>query len=140
MVHIGLIGCGYWGPNLLRNFAKVRECQVVAAADLDAGKLPLSQPPKLTTVAGPPLRSPWGLAWDGRRVFVANAGTHQIWVYDPAASKALRAISHSPRASASSAVRHSGGLGSGMKRDHNSRQGHGRTRAIRTASRVSAAG
>ena len=57
--------------------------------DLDAGKLPqLSQPPKLTTVAGPPLRSPWGLAWDGRRVFVANAGTHQIWVYDPAASKA----------------------------------------------------
>ena len=39
MVHIGLIGCGYWGPNLLRNFAKVRECQVVAAADLDAGKL-----------------------------------------------------------------------------------------------------
>ena len=51
--------------------------------DLDTGK-----PPKLTTVAGPPLRSPWGVAWDGRRVFVANAGTHQIWVYDPATSRA----------------------------------------------------
>jgi hypothetical protein len=43
----------------------------------------------MTMVAGPPLRSPWGLAWDGRRLFIANAGTHQIWVYDPATTGAL---------------------------------------------------
>jgi len=39
MVHVGIIGCGYWGPNLIRNFMKVQGCQVVAAADLDPRKL-----------------------------------------------------------------------------------------------------
>lgn len=28
------------------------------------------------------LRSPWDLAWDGRRLFIAMAGSHQIWVWD----------------------------------------------------------
>ena len=34
-----------------------------------------------------PLRSPWDVAWDGepRRLFVAMAGSHQIWAFDPAA-------------------------------------------------------
>jgi len=35
MVRVGVIGCGYWGPNLIRNFVKVEGCQVVAAADVD---------------------------------------------------------------------------------------------------------
>lgn len=39
MVRIGIIGCGYWGPNLIRNLAKVEQCRVVAAADLDLIKL-----------------------------------------------------------------------------------------------------
>ncbi len=39
MVRVGVIGCGYWGPNLLRNFLKVLECQVVVAADMDAARL-----------------------------------------------------------------------------------------------------
>jgi DNA-binding beta-propeller fold protein YncE len=30
------------------------------------------------------LRSPWDLAWDGALLYVAMAGTHQIWAYDPA--------------------------------------------------------
>lgn len=30
------------------------------------------------------VRSPWGLAWDGRRLFIAEAGQHRIQVYDPA--------------------------------------------------------
>jgi predicted dehydrogenase len=33
MIHIGLIGCGYWGPNLIRNFMKAKGCNLVAAAD-----------------------------------------------------------------------------------------------------------
>src|SRR4051812_5758862 len=33
MVNVGLIGCGYWGPNLIRNFSKVRECRIEAVAD-----------------------------------------------------------------------------------------------------------
>ncbi|HMC04444.1 MAG TPA: hypothetical protein VKJ83_03125, partial [Actinomycetota bacterium] len=55
---------------------------------LDDGSLDDGKPASLVTVAGPPLRSPWGLAWDGRRVFIANAGTHQVWVYDPATARA----------------------------------------------------
>jgi predicted dehydrogenase len=31
---IGIIGCGYWGPNLLRNFIGIPEVGKVAAADL----------------------------------------------------------------------------------------------------------
>jgi predicted dehydrogenase len=34
-----MIGYGYWGPNLIRNFLKIRECQVVAIADLDPNRL-----------------------------------------------------------------------------------------------------
>jgi thiol-disulfide isomerase/thioredoxin len=37
---------------------------------------------------GRPLRSPWGLAWDGHRLFIAAAGTHQLWIYDPATAGA----------------------------------------------------
>jgi len=33
MVNVGLIGCGYWGPNLIRNFTKTKDCKVVAVAD-----------------------------------------------------------------------------------------------------------
>ena len=29
------------------------------------------------------LRSPWDLAWDGELLYVAMAGSHQIWFYDP---------------------------------------------------------
>lgn len=43
-LRIGIIGCGYWGPNLLRNFLKADGCEVVAVADLDASRLaPLSR-------------------------------------------------------------------------------------------------
>jgi DNA-binding beta-propeller fold protein YncE len=34
------------------------------------------------------LRSPWDLAWDGSLLYVAMAGAHQIWFYDPAAGEA----------------------------------------------------
>jgi predicted dehydrogenase len=39
MTNIGLIGCGYWGPNLLRNFMKIRGARVVAVADLNPARL-----------------------------------------------------------------------------------------------------
>lgn len=38
-VRIGLIGCGYWGDKLLRNFAATEGCDVVAIADVDADHL-----------------------------------------------------------------------------------------------------
>ncbi|MEO8226546.1 MAG: Gfo/Idh/MocA family oxidoreductase, partial [Gemmatimonadota bacterium] len=30
---IGVIGCGYWGPNLIRNFARHAQCSVLAVCD-----------------------------------------------------------------------------------------------------------
>ena len=33
MIKAGIIGLGYWGPNLLRNFCKNPNIDVVAAAD-----------------------------------------------------------------------------------------------------------
>ena len=34
MVNIGVIGCGYWGPNLVRNFNQIKECNVLWCSDL----------------------------------------------------------------------------------------------------------
>lgn len=36
---IGAIGCGYWGPNLIRNFIEIPEADLVAVVDLDQSRL-----------------------------------------------------------------------------------------------------
>jgi predicted dehydrogenase len=36
---IGVIGCGYWGPNLLRNFAENETGQLRWICDVDEGRL-----------------------------------------------------------------------------------------------------
>lgn len=38
-VHVAVIGCGYWGPNLIRNFASLPEVRAVTACDLDRSRL-----------------------------------------------------------------------------------------------------
>jgi predicted dehydrogenase len=38
-IRIGVIGCGYWGPNLIRNLVDLPSSQVVAAADLREERL-----------------------------------------------------------------------------------------------------
>jgi predicted dehydrogenase len=43
MINIGIIGYGYWGPNLVRNFAETPGAVVAAVADLDTAKLELVQ-------------------------------------------------------------------------------------------------
>ena len=43
MINLGLIGYGYWGPNLLRNFAETPGLNVGAVSDLDTSKLALVQ-------------------------------------------------------------------------------------------------
>ena len=35
VISIGIIGYGYWGPNLVRNFAEMNGATVAAVADLD---------------------------------------------------------------------------------------------------------
>lgn len=43
MINVGVVGYGYWGPNLVRNFAETPGAQVKAVADLDSQKLALVQ-------------------------------------------------------------------------------------------------
>ena len=39
MEGIGIIGCGYWGPNLLRNFHTNPNVEMRSACDLDQDRL-----------------------------------------------------------------------------------------------------
>ncbi len=39
MLNVGVIGCGYWGPNLIRNFSQLNESCVVRVADFDGNRL-----------------------------------------------------------------------------------------------------
>ncbi len=39
MIKVGVIGCGYWGPNLIRNFNALPDCELVAISDLDEARL-----------------------------------------------------------------------------------------------------
>src|SRR5688572_8039866 len=41
VINIGVVGYGYWGPNLVRNFAETPGAELVAVADLDTRKLDL---------------------------------------------------------------------------------------------------
>ena len=43
MIKIGVIGYGYWGPNLVRNFAETPGMGVAGVADLDPKKLEIVQ-------------------------------------------------------------------------------------------------
>lgn len=39
MVTIGIVGCGYWGPNLVRNFHSLEGCKVKTICDIDDKRL-----------------------------------------------------------------------------------------------------
>jgi predicted dehydrogenase len=39
MINVGIIGCGYWGPNLVRNFVELSGCTVSHLCDLDRDRL-----------------------------------------------------------------------------------------------------
>ena len=39
MISMGIIGCGYWGPNLIRNYNQLPNCNMLICCDLDGKKL-----------------------------------------------------------------------------------------------------
>jgi predicted dehydrogenase len=43
MIGIGVVGYGYWGPNLVRNFSEVSGARVVGVSDLNSDKLAVAQ-------------------------------------------------------------------------------------------------
>ena len=55
MIGVGVIGYGYWGPNLVRNFMEVPGAKVVCVSDLRKDRLALAQTryPSITTVTDP---------------------------------------------------------------------------------------
>jgi hypothetical protein len=36
---VGVVGCGYWGPNLVRNFKSLPDCELSAMCDLSEARL-----------------------------------------------------------------------------------------------------
>lgn len=38
-IDVGIVGCGYWGPNLIRNFGSLADCSVRAVCDVDRDRL-----------------------------------------------------------------------------------------------------
>ena len=38
-IQIAVVGCGYWGPNLIRNFSALPECKVRYVCDKDEKRL-----------------------------------------------------------------------------------------------------
>ncbi len=39
MIGIGVIGCGYWGPNLIRNLYELEDCRLSAVCDVREDRL-----------------------------------------------------------------------------------------------------
>ncbi|QHI70269.1 Gfo/Idh/MocA family protein [Tichowtungia aerotolerans] len=40
-INVGVVGCGYWGPNLIRNFASLKGCKLKSVCDQDESRLDL---------------------------------------------------------------------------------------------------
>lgn len=38
-LNVAVVGCGYWGPNLIRNFKQIPDCRMKVCCDLDSKKL-----------------------------------------------------------------------------------------------------
>ena len=36
---LGIVGCGYWGPNLIRNFSALNTCRVKTVCDMSQARL-----------------------------------------------------------------------------------------------------
>ena len=104
MIQIGIIGYGYWGPNLLRNFTDVSGATVTAVADLDSGKLEtlrrryptlkvtndfqeLLRDPQLDAIV---LATPEGSHFE-LGIAALKAGKH-LWLEKPMAETSLQAL------------------------------------------------
>ncbi|MGH7178217.1 MAG: Gfo/Idh/MocA family protein, partial [Tepidisphaeraceae bacterium] len=121
MINVGIIGYGYWGPNLARNFAEISTASVRAVADLDSGKLAavkrryptvnttrdlrdlLNDPDLDAIVVATPVRTHYELA-----LAALQAGKH-VWVEKPmteSSEQASRLIDEADRRGLVLAVDH----------------------------------
>ena len=56
-LNVGVVGCGYWGPNLIRNFRGLSECKVKVICDQDENRL------RQVKTLYPELRTETSLGW-----------------------------------------------------------------------------
>lgn len=102
-MRIGIVGYGYWGPNLVRNFAETPRAEVAAVADLDPQKLDIVKRryPTVRTTTNPQdlLRAPdidaIAIATPVHTHFelgmaVLKAGKH-LWLEKPMTETSLQA-------------------------------------------------
>ena len=89
MIGVGVIGYGYWGPNLVRNFAEAADTRIVAVSDL--------RPNRLTLAAS---RFPGIHATQDHRELLANPKVDAVAISTPVSThfslgmEALRAGKH----------------------------------------------
>lgn len=103
MITVGIIGYGYWGPNLLRNFAETTGVTVRGVADLDVRKLEAVQrrypavatsADYMTLIADPAIdavaiATPVGTHFE-LAMTALKAGKH-VWVEKPMTETSLQA-------------------------------------------------
>jgi len=75
MIGIGVIGYGYWGPNLVRNFATTPDARVIAVCDLDQQRRDLAA-----------LRHPGIETTDNPRALLENRAVDAVAIATPVAS------------------------------------------------------
>jgi predicted dehydrogenase len=98
MIGVGVIGYGYWGPNIVRNFAELADARVVAVADLSGERLAqvkarypatrlasshidiINEPAVDAVVVATPVRTHFEIAMAALR-----AGKH-VWIEKPLAA------------------------------------------------------
>lgn len=88
LVNVALVGCGYWGPNLARNFHQLPSAHLAVCCDLDAGRLAQMQalyPTRITQDYAAVLADP---GVDAVALATPIATHHRL------ASQALRAGKH----------------------------------------------
>ena len=89
MIGVGVVGYGYWGPNLVRNFAEAAETQIVGVSDLRPHRLALAQK-----------RYPAIQVSEDYQTLLANPDVHAIAIstpvstHFPLAMQALQAGKH----------------------------------------------
>ena len=88
-ITLGMVGLGYWGPNLLRNFDQLPDCCVKVCCDLDASRLARAKQ-----------QYPYLIVTDDYNVLLDDPGLDAIVIATPApthytfALKALRSSKH----------------------------------------------
>ena len=88
-INIGVVGCGYWGPNLIRNFRSLPGCCVKLACDTDQKRLAyISQNyPEITTTTD------YKKLVDDKEIDAICVAT-PVWTHFELAKKSLEAGKH----------------------------------------------